>query len=376
MALFLSQNHTESYWNTEKTSATRAPSSLENLNSKDPILYSDFFGADKKMRVEFWTDKDDQSIKKRGRLALHQAISQTLLSSKTKDISKEIFKKNIIESFSQNFIKSLYLLNMTNGTFQIDLHFEPNQSKTFNDLMNSNQLVDQSDTGSLLNSIEGKPQKFEKRILSRVPQNQEEKYYPLGGSITLWFNILDPIPNSSESAVKGFIKYRRYFSMKRDWIPSLKIGDGINALGEWESGSYPKVLTVDITNPFNLESLIPKPGKLEIFFGKIKYPKNYELGFIKDIDLFSKDSTVNKLLLRGDDFSFHLKKLEFNLSDQTFSQNSKIKSYGKWGGFSLGRKRSFKSKARRTLLGKRATHLIKQFSLYRFEEQFKKVGEK
>lgn len=383
IALFIGKNHAESYWNSNNISTNRAPSSLERFEGRDPILYSDFFGSDKKMRVEFWTDKDDQSIKKRGRLALHQAIAQTLQGSKTKDISKEIFKKNVIESFSNHFLKSLYLLKIANGTFQIDLHFEPSQAKTFNDLMNSNQLVDQSETGSLLGSLEERPKSFSKKILSRIPQNQEVKYHPLGGSITLWFKILDlswnpidPIPNPSQNAVKGFVKYRRYFSMKRDWTPRLKIVDKKMVLGKWESGSNPNILTVDITNPFNLTSLIPRPGKLEVFYGKIKYPKKYETGFIKNIDLFSKDTTVNKLLLKGDDFSFHLKKLEFNLSDQTFSQNSKIKSYGNWGGFSLGQKRSFKSKTRRSLLGKGATDLIKQFSLYRFEEQFKKVGEK
>lgn len=382
--LFLSARHTESYWSNQESKHKRTPSSLELLSQKDPQVYSDFFGKDKKMKVEFWTDKDEESIKKRSRLALHQAMSETLLASKSKKLTKEIFKNNLIESFSRNFLKSLYLLKIANGTFQIDLHFEPSQAKQFEELMNSNQLIDQSDKGTLLDSLTERPRSLDKELIGRIPQNQESPYQALGGSITLWFKILDlswnpidPIPNPKENAVKGFVKYRRYFSMKRDWNPVLEL-DGIKAKfnSKWETKSAPRILTVDITNRFNLKSLIPKPEKLEIFFGKILLPKKYKTGFLKNIDLFSKDVRVNNLLLEGEGFSFKLKKLEFDLLEQSFSQNSKIQSFGNWSGFSLGQKRAFKSKVRRSLLGAQAPELIKEFSLYRFEEQFKRVGER
>ncbi|MFT6069737.1 MAG: hypothetical protein ACJAT2_001650 [Bacteriovoracaceae bacterium] len=377
--LFISRHHTESYWNIQEEKTQRTPSS-ELLSDKAPLLLKDFFSSDHKMRMEFWTDKEDESVKDRGRLALHQALSHTLLLSDPNGPSHEVFKENMIENLSKSFLRSLSSLKVTGGTFQIDFHFEPREEASFNELMSSNHLVHQSSKGSLLNAIEQKPVSFGKKVLSRVPQNQDSKYHALGGSITLWFQIGDLKSNSvsfMEDEVNGFIKYRRYFSMKRDWTPKLKLDEeGLFLEGKWENNSYPKVLTVDITNPIDLDSLVPRPGKLEVFYGKIKFPKKYESGSIKNIDIFSKDITVNKLLLKGEDFSFHIKELEFNLDDQLFSQSSKIQSFGNWGGFSLEQKRSFKSKTRRALLGSRATALIKEFSLFRFEESFKKVGSK
>ncbi len=296
--LFISRNHTESYWSIHEGKTQRAPSSQELLSNSDPLLLRDFFSNNNKMRIELWTDRNDESIKKQGRLALEQALSKTLLSRKMSNLSKEIFEKNMIESFSKNFLSSLALLKVVGGTFQIDLHFEPSEVNNFIEIMNTNQLIDQSSRGSLLNAIEQRPISFGKKILARIPQKQESRYHSLGGSITLWFKIQEQNLNIKENLTEGFVKYRRYFSMKREWTPELHLdGDGASLKGKWENSSYPRVLTVDITSPLNLESLIPKPGKLEVFYGKIKFPQKYETGLLRNIDIFSKDINVNKFLL-------------------------------------------------------------------------------
>lgn len=363
--------------------AERNPASVLDIFSKnDPQLFADYFSHDHRIQIDFWTDKDEDSIKKRARLALHSAVSETLMS---KDgFSKDLFKENLISALSNKFIKSLYLLKITNGTFQVDLNFSPKEVKTFEELMASNQFVDSSKTGTLLKALGKKEGSFEDQLLSRSGSGKH--YENLGGTIILWFKILDlnwnpldPIPNPPENAVKGFVKYRRYFKMKTDWSPAIELRSPSTRLdSKWEKSDKPRIITVDVTKSFNLKNPVPKTDRVEVYFGRIKHPKHYKTGPLAKYDLFSKDTNPNRLILNGSNekqnYGFELKKLVFDVNENTFSHKSKIRSYGDWDGFNIGQKRKFKSQVRHSLLGDDSIHLIKALKLHRFHKSFKEVG--
>ncbi len=382
-----SQTRLDNRWSEDSTSKKRNPASLSFFEGKDPNLYGDYFSKNHKMDIKFWTDKDGESIKKRARLALHMAISETLLNKSEEKISKDLFKNNLIEAFSKKFLKSLYVLKIVNGTFQVDLHFKPHQMKKFESLMASNQFFDSNQTGNLLKSLETKDRDFKDQLLNRASPASKD-YQNIGGVITLWFKVADlnwnplnPIPNPPKNAVKGFVKYRRYFKMNPNWNPSIPLtGLKTKLNAKWNKTDKPRIITVDLTKPFNLRNLKPRADKIEVYFGKIKYPEHYRVGPIANLNLFSKDSRPNKLLFLGrdqkKDYEFELKKLVFDVDKKRFSQSSKVKSHGDWSGFSLGQKRKFKSQVRHSLLGDDAQSMIKALKLHRFHSMFKEVGSK
>jgi len=386
VALFVfSQTRLENRWDQNSSLKKRNPASIKFFEGKDPNLYGDYFSKNHKMDIKFWTDKDGESIKKRARLALHMAISETLLKKRGEELPKDLFKENLIEAFSKKFLKSLYILKIINGTFQVDLHFEPHQIKNFESLMSTNQFIDSNQTGTLLKNLNSKEKDFEDKLLSRT-SSPSKNYQNLGGVITLWFKVADlnwdplnPIPNPPKNAVKGFVKYRRYFKMNPNWTPSIPLS-GLNTKlnGKWLKNDKPRIITVDLTKPFNLKNLKPISEKIEVHFGKIKYPKHFREGPIANLDFFSKDSRPNKLLFTGHDqtknFEFELKKLVFDFEQKRFSQSSQVKSHGDWSGFSLGQKRKFKSQVRHSLLGDDSLQMIKALKLYRFHSMFKEVG--
>lgn len=387
---FYSQSNYDKHWSKQETG--RSPSSLKIFENRDPQLYQDYFSENKKMKIEFWTNRDEESIKKRARLALHTAISETLLNKDAKGVSKDLFKSNLIKSFSDKFLKSLYLLKIMNGTFQIDLHFSHEEISTFNQLMKTNQLIDSSQTGTLLSSLEDKKISFTKNIIEKSTPIQDERYRNLGGTITLWFKVLDlnwnplnPIPNPPKNAVKGFVKYRRYFQVKKDWNPIIPLKTIQSELEvKWKNNEKPAILTVDLTKTFNLGSMVPKAESLEIHFGLIKPPKHFKTGPLASLNLFSKDERVNKLLLFGNSgsgkntksFELEVSKLSFLLEENKFSQSSRIRSHGNWSGYNIVKKRKFKSSLKHALLGDDAFEFIKNLHLDRFHQGFKEVKSK
>lgn len=285
----------------------RSPSStgmIKILESMDQSLYQDFFSTEnygKKLRYEvkhhLWTDLNKPHMNKRLHNALDDAIEATLNTQDTSRSLMERLKKNLFNEFMSHFVKGLQLAEIVDGTIQIDLHFIPKEDSplNFDNELSSNRLIRfhlQNHSGERLSSLLKKIEEetFTSQIRNQAPRiaqldSNTQKALYTGGVISLYIKLLDthwklsnPIPHPKENAVKGFVRYRRYFVMPSFTTQNL-ISCTSNHLKiekvQWKNaGSVApprskQFYTVDLYKRFNLADFTPRAETLEIFPGRI-----------------------------------------------------------------------------------------------------------
>lgn len=259
----------------------------------DPVIYSDFFSVDSggkrlkyRMDFRFHTDLDKEYMRTRAFAAFQMALAKTLSTNEATLAAR--LKKNLMESMIEEFVKTLYVVKILNGTIQADIHFFPmdDNPQDFSPELDNNNLLNGAEKGGLAQKLEEMSTKTDTQRIAAAMQNEviqarrgPHKY--LGGSISLWVKIADLrwdplsklLPDTKKNAVKGFLRYRRWFladAFKRSGSECAEKGVTLKELrfgpAKGEAGTK-QFVTVDIYKNFNLASLSPKIDSAEVYFG-------------------------------------------------------------------------------------------------------------
>jgi hypothetical protein len=349
--------HFEGIWShSQKSPTERAPASIV-LSAGDLSMYEDYFSYPtyhKTLRYDLsaniWTDKDGDYLKERARLAVHDAFSKTVGQLDVGDQEKgmaTLLKENLISSFVQKFVKSLAIFKIANGTFQIDFEFTPEMMTEvgFENEFASNQIIDVSRRGGVAQDLA----KTDFSLIDKVAQikipDDGNPYQYTGGSISLWIKILDlswdpsqPIPNVKKNAVKGFVRYRRYFRANQrnlgGFFPAnAELLISSKHFQKEKKGPENHYLTVDLYKEFDLKGLVPSPDKLSISFGKLLPTDVHRDSFLARLFTNQKEGLdTGTLKLNGQfkdgkrqrNFQAEVQKLTFDLQTKEFHDSSKL----------------------------------------------------
>ena len=343
---------------TKNLSGNRSPAQMEDYLSKIDIKsFHDYFIYETfqkylefELSLKIRTDKSKEYYKKKTKLAIHYALAQTFKELSTSTGNKQfttILKENIISSFIKHFVKTLRVFQIVDGTFQIDFDFTPQVEKklNFNTQLKSNQLISYSHNGDLSKYLNEDEKRFDEKVLDFEIPPSTKTYQYKGGQISIWLKILDtefdlghPIPNPKKNAVKGYVRFRKYYkanNLNAVFPNSLK-DENFNIKEvhfKQMNDIEDSMVTVDQYKKFNLQNLIPTNDYLEIHFGKHKADNFYREGFLGR--LFTKkykDTETSELMLNGVAFSKRkdkklsvtLKKLVYDYKTETFTKRSRL----------------------------------------------------
>ncbi|MCM2322261.1 MAG: hypothetical protein NDJ90_03260 [Oligoflexia bacterium] len=287
-----------------------AADALGIFKGTDTRLLGDFFQFDtrgkrarQEVQTRVWTDMDGEYLQGQARKALNEAVARTLQKRDAESgtgpegtlISR--LKGNLMESFLDEFIKTWRFYEIVNGTLQLDFYFSPEADAPtdYGPELGSNGLVRLNETGGLAAKLqEFEAQSFTRKVRAGarlIPPGRDaggrEGLRYIGGNITLNIQILDmgwkPLerffPKSKKNAVKGFLRYRRYFAGAGAPLTSARCGQGthqVKSAGYERGDSDDAFITVDVYHTFNLESLAPRPDRIEVFPGRILAPNRGE----------------------------------------------------------------------------------------------------
>ncbi len=287
---FLGASQQGNLWSYQEISQNgRTPSGIKENVSEDILIFKDFFSnpnfdkyVNYKLDPHFFTDKDQAYINERAYLAFNQALLKTFTEKKRSSYDfSTLFRKNLAEETISEFLKTLYIFKIFDGNFQFDLKVLPifQRNINFDQELSTNQLISEAQKGKLfklLNEI-----KTDNNLFQTPFPKDGSTIQPLGGVISLNIEVLDlswnplnPIPNPSENAVKGHLRYRRYFRINDKNTFKLDIQNfpnfefSYNKLKEVNKSLSP-IITVDIYKEFNLKNLNPEKSYLEIFLGSL-----------------------------------------------------------------------------------------------------------
>lgn len=277
----------------------RAPSSEEPAGEGDPLaldtpLYTDFFTVDTggkrlkyRMDFRFHTDMDKEHLRTRAFAAFQTALAKTLSTNEATLAAR--LKKNVMESVLEEFVYTLYVLKIINGTIQADIHFFPVNDSPY-DLtpeLDNNNLVLGDQKGKLALQLEEIGSKTDTQRIAAAMKNEVVRarddsgdYKYLGGSVSLWIKIADLrwnplekfLPDPKKNAVKGFLRFRRHYLAEPMRKSGLDCGGGLRLkelrFGPTKDGGDAKqFVTVDVYKDFNLGSLLPKNESADVYFG-------------------------------------------------------------------------------------------------------------
>lgn len=330
----------------------RAPASLDKI--VDHEIYRDYFSHESYgkqvgfgMDFNLWTDLDKDYLKERADRSFKEALAKTFNPNMEGGMFGAL-KGNLINSFVENFVKTLYIYKIVDGTFQIDIHFSAKNDNpnNFSKEFDSNQLIVASDSlkEAILNSkMTTRPD----LAVSQVtwPKKESPLQYT-GGTISLWIKLLDldiefkkPIPTIA-NVVKGHFKFRRYFKVNPEYLSTIKHSgkdikiNGVRFVSENRKDSY---ITVDLYKTYNLKNIPPKYDRLEIAFNGLVAPQIHKKSFwhslfpqkveVSEKGKFVLEGELNpKFLSRGERFTTELNKLVYNFNDSSFTRKSEMET--------------------------------------------------
>ncbi len=379
-------------------SQSRRPASF--LEGRDLSVYRDLFGAPNYSKsiaydVDFnlWTDKDGGYLRDKARLAVHDAFAKTM-TQKGAGIDQTLpalLKANLMASFINRFIKTLYVFKILNGTFQIDLNFSPKSDSphNFSREFSSNQMLNLEQKGQLASYLESDDKSLAEKVLDVQFPNSAENYQYQGGQVTLWLKILDlswnplnPIPNPKKNAVKGFVRYRRYFEINQLNQASLDLPGQdfkITKLKFKKKKKYQKgMITVDVYKEFNLSSLIPKIKRIEVFPGILKGHTVKQTGLKRFLSKREKNRKTGHLLVNGElvhskrkiQFESTIEKIVLNIDNGKITAKSRIRSSIGQQNLTQSSKGQVKHKIRSFLANRYSPLFFKHLGFGRFHSKF------
>ncbi|GAB4011293.1 MAG: hypothetical protein Fur0010_05400 [Bdellovibrio sp.] len=383
--------------NQSSSSISRLPAAT-NWSEIDIDLITDYFDyptfgklINQKIRTNFYTNKNERYLKEKSLKTIQEAFQKTFEHKRTEEKAAKLFTKNLYSEFIDNFIKTIQITKIVNGQFQFDFEFVPeiNQKIEFTNELSTNDLIDIRNQESLLEIVDTPPKEITDEILD-IPWPDSGDYYQyVGGNITAWFKVLDliwkpssPIPNPRKNAVKGFLRFRKYFKVnpqnsKLQLIKNrfFNIENIIFTKGDESNHTY---VTVDVYKTFDLENLNPQLDRMEIYFGKLK-PSNEIHDSILE-NLISKDKpdiNTGDLILRGfyiSDFDsqkklqvqIKIKSLIYDFKSDELDEESKIIVSADGNRLPQSQMGLIKNEVRDRLLRMSSTELLKALETERF----------
>lgn len=244
-----------------------------------------------KLKVEYTTEDEftDPVFRKKIQDVFSNSLSQSLFVS-PEQVSVGSAESNMLvrlkqatkEAVLRNFLSASGLVALLDKDIRIDLHFLPVMTDwdSYSAELDNNNLVRQSETGSLYEAIRD-PEPFNPvdgfaEVLDYIRQQPAvpgDTYKYLGGTVSIYLKVADVqwtfsvFPNPKANAVKGYLRYRRYYGFPKDTV--FESDRAIGFLGK------DTVVTVDNYQTFNLESLtaghILKDEHVAVTFGKFDW---------------------------------------------------------------------------------------------------------
>ena len=335
----------------------------------DPKVAADYFVTDSyhksvehKMQLKVTTNMDNAFLKERAQTALHTAFARTLgiveaeESEAAKKIEKatseagesaevegegktplfKIFKEELVKELTENFIKTLAIFKIYDGTFQIDLSFVPekNLAATFDNEFFSNQLIRESEKGKFFEKMKMPRKSILEKVYENPPTDRELPIQYAGGNITVWLNLLDGrlVMSPGKMAARGFIRFRRYYKING---PAFNIKHESEEMAVSSSSLVAAVkngkhyMTVDVYNTFDSKNMSPTPDKMEVTFGELLDNEFFADSFFKKIITSSLASLkTSELVLAGKikkglhrpEFKLALSKAVYSFSEHKISE--------------------------------------------------------
>lgn len=383
----------ESYTNfwSDNQSLKRMPAH-EEKKSRDINLYRDFFMPntfgrmlDYKIVPRVRTNKDGQFVKEKLNEVIQSSLAKSIIDSKNgENPFHHNLKNNLVEGFIKKFIKTLKIVKIANGAFQIDLQFIPKENRNFNfnKLLNSNNLINHHQKGNLSDFLEEKEKTLVEIISENNIPSDGDTYQYMGGVVSIWIKVLDmnydfanPIPDVSKNAIKGFVRYRRYFRLNR--LPDIDFSldketfkmDYVHF--KRQRGFLQPFMTVDIEKEFNLENISPQLTNLNIGFGDLIPSNFYRKGFIPNL-IQKNEKSINTGVMKFNGemnkvgYVAELTKLNWDFSEGKFENKSDLKVKLSKAVDNAG---ELKTKIKDHLLTKYGHYIINSFQLERFHKE-------
>ncbi len=262
--------------------------------------------------IKFRTNKDEDYILETSKKALKEALTKTLIiptGGEDKESLIKLFQENLMEELIDNFVKTLKLYKIVNGSFQIDLNFTPRVTPqfNFNEELSSNQLIQWDAISEHELEVETIKHSVAKRAISiELPYNHEPFQYK-GGQISLWFKLVDLTPDlqlnsPKERVASGFIRYRKFYKAPH-FLETIKLNG--NSKISFESASFiaykerAPYVTVDVYQEFNFNNPIPKLDRVEFHFGKLLEDNFHRDSLLPSFHKKRDPIQTGELLFRG-----------------------------------------------------------------------------
>ena len=396
-----------------QTGPARSPSALLDFDPDSLEIYRDYFSyptyqkyLSYDLSLNFRTDKDEPYVKRVLQKSLRETIRTSLIQKKaiTTEEGIEIHDKglvalikgNLVNSLVDNFVKTIKVYKIINGTFQIDLNFVPRSQKEFgyDAELNSNELVNWSKKDSLYEELMEEEQPFHQKVLETAVPSSSNTYQYKGGQITIWFKVMDlvptvKIPNPKKRGVKGFIRLRRYYRAPElaNTEPFIEDKDFRLNMVHFKSlkkrnknGVSENFVTADIYKEFDLENPVPKLDRVELHFGKVlpdNFHKNSLIGKLfayKEKTIETSELNLFGVLNYHDKeyvFESQINKLIFDFQTGEFSKKSKIKTVFKRSNLKGPQLGSAQHKVYNKLLEEHGLKLIESFKLGEIHSKFR-----
>lgn len=391
----------------------RSPSAVLDFDPDSLEIYRDFFSyptyqkyLSYDLSLNFRTNKDEDYIREEMKKSLQETIRSSLIE-KNKSLSEEgiedhekgltsLIKGHLTQNIINNFVKTIKVYKILNGTFQIDFNFTPRVESQFsyNTELSSNEYINWSQRGKVKGLIESEEKALHEKILEAPVPFGNETYQYKGGQITLWFKVMDMapklhLPNPKKRGIKGFIRLRRYFRAPQlaNTEPFIEDKDFRLNMVHFKSLKQKNrndvkenFVTVDLYKEFDLENLKPRLDRVELHFGKVlpdNFHKNTLIGRIFSYnDKVIKTSEMNLhgvLKFNNKDYLFEtrLDKLVYDFEEGEFSKKSKIRTYFKRSDLKGPRLGEAQHMISQKLLQQHGLELIKSFKLGEIHSKFK-----
>lgn len=395
----------------------REPSALLDFDPDSLEIYRDFFSYPTTQKyltydlsLNFRSDKDKPYVKKTLEKSLQETIRKSLMQvdQTTSDQGIEshdkgllsLIKGNLVHELVANFVKTIKVYKIANGTFQIDLNFIPRVEEEFgfSPELSTNELVDWSIKDSLLEELEKEDIPLHQKILETPVPSSSGTYQYKGGQITIWFKVMDMvpqlklpslIPSPKKRAIKGFIRLRRYYRAPElaNTDPFIEDKDFRLNMVHFASlkkknryGVSENFVTADLYKEFDLENPRPTLDRVELHFGKVlpdNFHKNNLIGRLfaykeKTIET-SKLNIYGALKYHDKEYIFesHLSKLVFDFKTGEFSKKSKIQTTFKKSNLRGPQLGSAQHKVFNKLLHDNGLKLIESFNLGEVHSKFR-----
>ncbi len=361
---FFSTAKFDKVWTKEKVHQLRSPASQKVPGEykeyealypiEDYVIYNDFEGnVDYKMSVDFWSDKGISYFTKNGKEAIEKGLTEGFKQLIKKGADEETTLKStvlpeVLKEFLNTFVYTIKVHKLIDSNFELDIQFTPynKDSVSYQDELQTNQLINLESQGSLYQAYEDHDKNFVNKVMGAQIPVSNEHYQYIGGAITLASELIDtnwkvtqPIPKPKKNGIKGYLRLRKYYRV--NYPTDLKI-DSFNSKTlnitsqEFNAkNEAPQVVTVDTIYEYNLASLIPKKTKTVVHFGKVvSLDKKHDNLLKRFFNLLKKknDIKTSEFTFKGDfsngpirsNFTGKLYNLVYDHEKKNFSSKSHV----------------------------------------------------